>query len=492
MKSGIKKIYKNIRKLLSGQAGAGGETHSGKKAADPAKGRKDKGSNKNSSAGQGKRNSKRAKLKKELSIERAASDARIAFTEELRRRAGITTASGQSYAALYSGMILNDGFDRGSALSGVSAEDTGDKDDQYALLKALRAFAGERLLPDTVYSRGEFRYFSNRFSESINTAQTDADLAQMYTDWLFFCKDSGYDMDDYFDYEFYRRSLNDRQAFVSASFRDNIRRQLNNEPMALARKGQFLKSFSGFIRRPWLDCSECTADEFRSFCKDNPLFFCKAESGFGAESMQLLSPAQDEIDDLYVRCTEQKCVVEAPITQHDLISNFNPDTVNSIRVVTIADAEDQIVIASVAMRFGRAGGFADNYHHGGLCAHVDPSEGRISGDAIDRTGKHYAYHPDSKVRFDGFEIPCWDKLCETVSAAARSCMDSNRFIGWDLAVTKDGEIDFIEGNSRPGFGILQAPTMTGLKSEYIKILSGLMTEEELLDAGKGYWRKWKL
>lgn len=469
MKFKIRKISKLIRRLFSSQV----ETNN-------------KGNKKVSSANQSKQGNKRSRLKKELSIERAASDARIAFTEELRRSAAVIDgAPGSSYAAIYSGLILDDNFDRENTVSGI-------KEDQYVLLKSMRAFAGERLLPDTVYSRGEYRYFRNRFSESIKTAHSDADLAQMYTDWLFFCKDLGYDMDDYFDYEFYRRSLNDRQVFVSASFRDNMRRYLNHEPMALARKGQFLKSFNAFIKRQWLDCSECTCDEFRDFCRSNPVFFCKSESGFGAENMQLLSPVQDELDGLYVRFKEQRCVVEAPIVQHELISSFNPDTVNSIRVVSIADAADQIVIAGAAMRFGRAGGFADNYHHGGLCAHVDVHSGKISGEAIDRFGKHYVFHPDSRVAFDGFEIPCWDKLCETVRLAALSCMDSNRFIGWDLAVTQDGEIDFIEGNSRPGFAILQVPTMTGLKSEYIKILSGLVSEKDLLDARKGYWRKWKI
>lgn len=503
MISKFKRICKLIKKALSGKTATDGKNKTPKGSGNNGKG---KGKSAKAAAGTGtdKKNSKRARLKKELSIEKAASDARLAFMDELLHSGSSAIADGgevkdHKYSAFYSGLILTEGFDPNSVLPKIQGESCQVKDampaggeDQYALLKAIRAFAGERLLPDTVYSRGEFRYFRNRFNEQLEVMGADADLTQMYTDWLFFCKDHGYDMDDYFDYEFYRRSLAERNVFVSASFRDNIRRHLNTEPKILARKGQFLDTFRSVIKRPWLDCSVCTKDEFIAFCKANPLFFCKTESGFGAEGMQRLTPSPDELDDLYEKCKEQHSVVEAPIKQHEQISRFNPDTVNSIRVVTIADAEDKIVIASAAMRFGRAGGFADNYHHGGLCAHVDTATGTLRGDAIDRTGKHFAVHPDSGLRFDGFRIPCWDSLCEEVSRAADLCKDSNRFVGWDIAVTESGEIDFIEGNSRPGFGILQAPTMEGLKSKYIKILSGLVTEEDLLDAGKGYWRKWKI
>ena len=360
------------------------------------------------------------------------------------------------------------------------------------LLQTLRSEIGKEFIPDTHITRGEFTFFRNRFTGHRDIEKTTAGLLRMYVDWLFFCKCDGYDMDDYFDFEFYNKERDERLSFVSATFRDNIRRKLDPEPQILQRKADFLKYFSIFIKRDWLDCSECSEEAFRAFAERHPVFFCKAEKGFGAEGLSKLSPSSDEIGNLYAECREHRCVIEEPIRQHESLSRFNPDTVNSIRVVTIADVSNDIVITNASMRFGRVGCFADNYHQGGLCAKVDPDKGVITGDAIDRTGEHFGAHPDSGVVFDGSVIPFWDKVREEVSAAALSCIDMDRSIGWDLTITEDGEVDFIEGNSRPGFAVLQAPDMKGLKAKYIAVLSGLMTEEELLDTSKNYWRKWKL
>lgn len=410
-------------------------------------------------------------LKAERKVERAAAASRRALTA--------------------SPEVTVDSILRGSSV--ISDEPApGDAEGDAGLLSLLREEIGEEYIPDTHITRGEFSFFRKRFGESRDADGTAGSFVRMYVDWLFFCKDLGYDMDDYFDFEFYGKSPEERLSFVSATFRENMKRALNPEPQILMRKAVFLDTFSGFIKRDWLDCSKCSIDEFRAFAERNPVFFCKAEKGFGAEGLQKLSPSADEIDSLYADCAEKRCVLEEPIRQHEALQKFNPDTVNSIRLVTIADASDRIVIPSAAMRFGRVGSFADNYHQGGLCAKVDPENGTITGDAIDRTGKHWPAHPDSGIVFDGYSIPCWDKICAEASAAALSCIESDRFIGWDLTLTEDGEVDFIEGNSRPGFAILQSPDMKGIKEEYIKTLSGLISEEELLDTRKGYWRKWKL
>lgn len=402
----------------------------------------------------------------------------------------------RSAAAKRRALVGSAGVSAESILKGYLAENdtpvTEDPANDEQMLQTLRAEIGEEYIPDTHITRGEFAFFRNRFAGHRDIDKTAGNLAKMYVDWLFFCKDLGYDMDDYFDFEFYGKNSEERLSFVSASFRDNIRRKLDPEPQILQRKADFLNYFSDYINRDWLDCSVCSEDEFRSFAECHPVFFCKAEKGFGAEGLSKKSPSPEEIPALYEECQRQKCVIEEPIVQHEALSRFNPDTVNSIRVVTIADVNDRIVIANAAMRFGRSGCFADNYHQGGLCAKVDPENGIITGDAIDRTGEHFSAHPDSGIVFDGSVIPFWDKIRAKVSAAALSCIDQDRSVGWDLTLTEDGEVDFIEGNSRPGFAVLQAPDMTGLKAKYIEILSGLISEEELLDTSKGYWRKWKL
>jgi len=414
---------------------------------------------------------RKAVIKAEKKIERAAA----------ARRRELVCSQDVSIESIHGGQAFRTEVN--------AAEDTASDE---RLLQMLRDRIGKAYIPDTHITAGEFSFFRNRFNGHRDIDKSTGSLIDMYIDWLFFCKDLGYDMDDYFDYEFYEKDHDERLSFVSASFRDNIRRHLDPEPGILQRKADFLKYFSGYIKRDWLDCSECSEYGFISFAKRHPVFFCKAEKGFGAEGLQKLSPSEDELAALYEDCRARRCVIEEPIVQHASLSRFNPDTVNSVRVVTIADAEDRIVIANASMRFGRRCCFADNYHQGGLVAKIDPDKGVITGDAIDRSGAHFAAHPDTGEVFNGSLIPFWDKVRNEVAAAALSCRDKDRSVGWDLTVTEDGEVDFIEGNSRPGFAVLQAPDMQGLRERYVKILSGLVSEEELMDAGRGYWRKWKL
>ena len=131
-----------------------------------------------------------------------------------------------------------------------------------------------------------------------------------------------------------------------------------------------------------------------------------------------------------------------------------------------------------AIRFGREGGCTDNYHQGGLCALVDKDTGVITTDAIDRSGAHISIHPDSGKKFRGFFIPYWQDLIGMVISAANSCKDKNRNIGWDIAITEDGTPELVEGNSRPGFDIMQAQDMTGRKAEYDQYVTklGLWTD----------------
>ena len=428
-------------------------------------------------------------LKKERAKEKSAASARTSYISELSLQGqpdkAIFAVSDNDFSKAFSGIILSDDlhYDNNIVISD-------DKDDR--LLQLIRTSVGSDYLPDTIFSRGEFKYFKNRFLQHAGIAKTEASFCQMYTDWLFFCKDAGYDMDDYFDYEFYNKDFQTRFSFVSASFRENLRRKLNVNFNILAKKNLFLETFRDFIKRPWLDCNVCTLDEFKSFCRETPVFFSKSEQGFGGAGVRKLSLSESQAEEMYPQLQAQNCVVEAPVIQHSAISEFNSSTVNTIRVMTVADANDDIIISNAAIRFGRKDSFADNYHQGGVCASVDPTNGIINSDAIDITGAHFTCHPDSGKVFRGFEIPCWDVLRDTVTSAALSCKESVRIVGWDIAITSDGDIDFIEGNSRPGFDILQAPNMTGLKKLYLDITSGLVTEEELTDVSKGYWRKWPL
>ena len=348
---------------------------------------------------------------------------------------------------------------------------------------------GVRFFPDLSFNRFDFTQFRKRFIEHKDTEKNMRSFMLLFVDWLFLCRDDGYDMDDYFDYEFCRKGREERETFVSANFRDNLRKALNKEPRILSNKMDFLETFAGFIERPWIDCRSCSSGEFAAFIDKSPVIYAKKLGGSGGDGVARIITEERNAAELFDELKQKKCIAEAAIVQHPELSEFNKDTVNTIRTVTLSDSNNNIRIIGAAIRFGRKGSSMDNFHQGGICALVDPDSGIIISDAADRNGNRYEVHPDSGKRFRDFRIPEWSRIINKSTAAAATCKESNRLIGWDLAVTGDNSVDIIEGNSRPGFDILQVPDMTGRRAKYEKCVEGLIEPEELYDKETGYWRK---
>lgn len=267
---------------------------------------------------------------------------------------------------------------------------------QESFEKSLESI-GKTYMPDTAITRYDYNEFLVRFLTHRDVAQSEETLLLMFADWLFFCRDAGYDADDYFDYEFYNKETPERMSFVGALMRENLRRTLNKKPAVIGGKGSFLKKYGRFIKRDWIDAGACTEEEFYEFAANVPVFFAKSRRGSGGAGIRRINAgnmSSEEIHKIYEQCRDDNCIVEAAVIQHDAIAEFNSDTVNTIRIVTLA-AEDEVHITGAAVRFGRKGGATDNYHQGGVCALLDTATGRIVSEAIDRSGRHYAVHPDS-------------------------------------------------------------------------------------------------
>ena len=88
---------------------------------------------------------------------------------------------------------------------------------------------------------------------------------------------------------------------------------------------------------------------------------------------------------------------------------------------------------------------------------------------------YFAAHPKSHIKFDGFQIPNWEKIKKLVLEA--SLVNKNiHVVGWDVAVTKEGAT-FIEGNRRPGFDLVQVLSKKGRK-DIMRHCLNIINEEE--------------
>ena len=155
-------------------------------------------------------------------------------------------------------------------------------------------------------------------------------------------------------------------------------------------------------------------------------------------------------------------LVERALEQHEFWRGLSPFGANTMRVLTLwtpGDAEP--FIARAAQRIGTEETFpTDNWSGGGVGIVVDLETGRMGTGRVNPydspfEDKPYTHHPRTGVAFTGLVLPHWDRIRETVLAAARALPEAY-YVGWDIAVDQDGTPVIVEGNNNTGVKMLQS------------------------------------
>jgi len=151
-----------------------------------------------------------------------------------------------------------------------------------------------------------------------------------------------------------------------------------------------------------------------------------------------------ELDDFKEFIGSDCWVLQERITnQHEALSKFHPSSINTLRIVTVKVGSTIEVISS-NLRIGKNGRHADNVSSGGVSIPV--ANGKLEEWGFIRSGLGVKIdkHPNTKVVFENYEIPFWDKIIDTVKNA-HSLFYGIHSIGWDVCLTDNG-IKLIEGN----------------------------------------------
>jgi hypothetical protein len=136
---------------------------------------------------------------------------------------------------------------------------------------------------------------------------------------------------------------------------------------------------------------------------------------------------------------------ESGIQQHPTLSEINPDSVNTIRVITfVSKKEIEIWGALVRMGYDKS---IDNFDAGGLSAKIETNSGVISEPAKIKdpfVTDTFVKHPKTGSQILSVKIPYWDEVIALVKNAAME-VDGVRTVGWDVAITPGGPT-LVEGN----------------------------------------------
>jgi len=156
-------------------------------------------------------------------------------------------------------------------------------------------------------------------------------------------------------------------------------------------------------------------------------------------------------------------LVEEFIIQHPEINKLSPSAVNTVRIFTELNENNDLKILGCRLRIS-VNSSVDNMAAGNLAASIDEETGMVVGSGVysDMTKPAVDVHPVTGVNIKGFQIPLWDEIIDMVKRAAKK-HPQNRSIGWDIVVTEDGP-GLIEGNHDWCKLLWQLPAKSGLKS----------------------------
>ena len=121
------------------------------------------------------------------------------------------------------------------------------------------------------------------------------------------------------------------------------------------------------------------------------------------------------------------------------------DSLNTVRVTTYTD-RDEVHIILATLRSATDAKIVDNFAVGGMLLAVDLQSGKVVSDGIDEKMRTYVTHPVTGVALRGFQLPNWSKAMDVVRRASRDmyAMPQCRFLGWDIAFFKNGDVGIIE------------------------------------------------
>lgn len=263
---------------------------------------------------------------------------------------------------------------------------------------------------------------------------------------------------EYAAYRFWELDGKTQKTFFTKGCNNIIRKKFNTnqENISLFKyKNKFNQIFSEYLGRVWSYNKGISLEEFAEKFKSERKVIYKPLSENGGFEVQVFDFEKNSIEAVYEQVKKLPMgVVEGYLIQHPEMSRFSKNAVNTLRIVSVFDGSSvDIIYAAFRMAGGEA--VVDNLHMNGVLALVDLETGTIMTDAIDWDGKAYETHPDTGEKIKGFAVPYWKEIKELICKAG-SMIEGVGYVGWDVAVTKQGPV-LVEGNTAPGQQGVQLP-----------------------------------
>lgn len=322
-------------------------------------------------------------------------------------------------------------------------------------------------LADEMWGGGKY---STNLSQALKANLTEQELAdrslvrKLSNDIISCYIFMGASPEEYFAFEFRYKNFQQRDEFLTNKTKSKILRAVTDPSKIWRLRDKYIAYtlLKEFYKRDV--CMVSTQDDLKAytdFIHRHNRYFVKPIDGMCGKGAKVLSG--DHFSELF---ESGKWVVEEIVSQMPEMAVFNDSSINTVRLPTFLNHGVFTPLAPF-LRTGRKGSVVDNTGQGGVFAALDAATGEIISDGYSEDNTAYPSHPDSGVRFRGFQVPHWDELLE-IARKAHSMLSDQRYIAWDFALTASGWV-LIEANSAGQF-TWQYATKKGVKKEFISLM----------------------
>lgn len=282
----------------------------------------------------------------------------------------------------------------------------------------------------------------------------------------------GLGLSDYLNFRIYNKNRKERKEYVGIRTENKFYETVSPSEYKkrYTVKPNFLEDFKAYTKRDFIVPNENNYQEFLNFLDKHLVFMSKPYDGLGGADVKKEYTKDIEDKKAYFdKAIENRIFLEELVTQHPDLNVLCDKSVNTMRIMTFNDNGSPRIIW-MGLRVGNGVNSIDNFHAKGMGVNIDINTGKLVGKGIDKDLNEYAEHPTSHVKFDGFQIPCFEEAKQMVLKASLES-DKILVVGWDVAISENGPV-IIEGNRRPGFDLVQVLSNRGRKD----IIRNVMTD----------------
>ncbi len=258
---------------------------------------------------------------------------------------------------------------------------------------------------------------------------------------------------DYNLFEMYRMNRFERKTIITRGINNEFIKKYNNPKYMVYfnSKVKFNHTFNKYLNRDWLELTNNNLQDFKDFCHKHQIIVAKPDNASCGKGVEVIDTTYKDLDILYKELFFNKQIlVEENAKQCAKLSELHPDSINTVRVVTLLGS---VVVAF--LRIGNNHNHVDNFNHEGLVAPINIDTGKIEYQALDKKKNLYQKHPLTNKSIVGLTIPRWPEIKELCEKASLEVPEVG-YVGWDVCVG-ESQCFFIEGNEFPGHDLYQLP-----------------------------------